>query len=45
MTSKWIIKQIVNENDCETNREEKKIHLNLIIVMWTIKLRRGGGEQ
>lgn len=37
MTSKWIIKQIVNGKSVESSTEQVKFHFNLIIIMWTIK--------
>lgn len=37
MTSKWIIKQIVNGKSVESSTEQAKFHFNLIIIMWTIK--------
>lgn len=37
MTSKWIIKQIVNGKSVESSTEQAKFRFNLIIIMWTIK--------
>lgn len=37
MTSKWIIKQIVNGKSVESSAEQAKFRFNLIIIMWTIK--------